>query len=66
MGICNSLLTVNQPIPCTINSTPRELATLNARDLKGTLKLRNNSSNVPLHLMTGESQAEVFTNSIRT
>jgi TRAP-type C4-dicarboxylate transport system substrate-binding protein len=48
------------------NFTLREHVILSARDLKGILKLRNNSSNVHLHQMTGESRAEVFTNSIRT
>ena len=66
MAICNSLLIVNQAITCMKNFTRSEPAILSARDLKGILKLRNSSNNVPLHQMTGESQAEVFTNSIRT
>lgn len=66
MAICNSLLTVNQAITCMKNFTPNEPGTLSGRDLKGILKLRISSNNVLLHQMTEESQAEVFTNSIRT
>jgi hypothetical protein len=47
------------------NFTLRGHVILRERDLKGILKLRNNSNNVHLHQMTGESRAEVFTNSIR-
>jgi hypothetical protein len=48
------------------NFTLREHVISSERDLKGIRKLKNNSSNVHLHQMTGESQAEVSTNSIRT
>ena len=65
-AIFNSLRTVNQPKTFMRNFIPRELAILSARDPKGIHKSRNNSSNAPLLQMTGESQAEVFTNSTRT
>jgi hypothetical protein len=66
VGICNNLLTVNQLITCMRSFTLREHVISSGRDPKGILKLKNSSNNVPLHQMTEESQAEVFTNSIRT